>query len=335
MWTLIAVFACRRDEPPASHAPDPTPPADTTHAPGDSGHTSQTGETGEPPELAWVWLKQGAPDKGLGLVSDGTVRCWGHNEWVDACAPSDATFSQVHIGTDGACGIRTSGEVACWCWDRGPGTGIEPFCDDEPPGTDYVRVVVGAGYGCAQRTDGTLRCFGEPHPPPPTEPVLDFDIEDDASCAVFLDGRLECWELPSMWETETPALTLPTGTFSRVAIGRAWVCGLDEAGDMRCGGPTWEHADTGAAEWELAPELVPGPFTAVDSTYLVTCGLREDGHPGCWYGNSDAAVWGVVPDLAFAQLGLGESGGCGLLVDGTPTCWSSVPDVPTVDIPEL
>jgi hypothetical protein len=96
---------------------------------------------------------------------------------------------------------------------------------------------------------------------------------------------------------------------------------------MRCVGDALDEAQ--------APEVFPGPFTALDAKYVTTCGLKPDGHPSCWWCDERAVEsgWGLVPDLAFAQLGVGNSGGCGVLLDGTVACWGTA--TPVLEVPEL
>ncbi len=51
-----------------------------------------------------------------GLRTDGTLACWGCNDYGQA-APPAGTFSQVSAGGYHTCGLQTDGTLACWGHD--------------------------------------------------------------------------------------------------------------------------------------------------------------------------------------------------------------------------
>ena len=51
-----------------------------------------------------------------GLRADGTVVCWGDdNFWGQLDAPAGA-FAAVDVGSGHSCGLRTNGTIQCWSW---------------------------------------------------------------------------------------------------------------------------------------------------------------------------------------------------------------------------
>ncbi len=48
-----------------------------------------------------------------GLKTDGTLACWGRNDYGQATPPA-GTFSQVSAGGYHTCGLKTDGTLACW-----------------------------------------------------------------------------------------------------------------------------------------------------------------------------------------------------------------------------
>ncbi|HCO02350.1 MAG TPA: hypothetical protein DIT48_03090, partial [Actinobacteria bacterium] len=48
-----------------------------------------------------------------GIRTDGTVTCWGSNEYGQLSSPS-GTFTQISAGNWHTCGLRTDGTLACW-----------------------------------------------------------------------------------------------------------------------------------------------------------------------------------------------------------------------------
>jgi hypothetical protein len=168
---LLTLAACQ-DEPKPKDAPVDT--RDTETSPPEETDTplQESGDTGTEPSLSWVYAEVGKDAKACGLVSDGTVRCWGADAWKEVAPPEDVVFQQLHVEGDAACGILSDGELACWCLDVGPE--VNPLCTEPWPSGPFVRVEVGGG-ACAQRADGTLACFGGSIASgAPVEPLLDF-----------------------------------------------------------------------------------------------------------------------------------------------------------------
>ena len=48
-----------------------------------------------------------------GLKTDGSVVCWGSNDYRQAMPP-DETFQQVSAGGVHTCGVKTNGQLVCW-----------------------------------------------------------------------------------------------------------------------------------------------------------------------------------------------------------------------------
>ena len=48
-----------------------------------------------------------------GVRTDGTITCWGDNEFGQAASP-DGTFTMVDAGEHHSCGIRPDGTITCW-----------------------------------------------------------------------------------------------------------------------------------------------------------------------------------------------------------------------------
>ncbi len=84
------------------------------------------------------------------LRQDGTIVCWGDNEYGKAVAPGGA-FSQVSAGPDATCAItKGDGNVVCW--------GAQEVT--QVPVGSYTQVGVGRRHACAIREDGSVQCWG-------------------------------------------------------------------------------------------------------------------------------------------------------------------------------
>ena len=101
---------------------------------------------------AWVELAAGVWHN-CGIKSDGSVECWGSNNFGESTAPA-GTFSRV----DGSCvahhmcGVRTDGTATCWGKnDNGQAT--------VPAGT-FTQFAMDATSTCGLRDDQTVHCWG-------------------------------------------------------------------------------------------------------------------------------------------------------------------------------
>ncbi|MYI26744.1 MAG: hypothetical protein F4064_01495 [Acidimicrobiales bacterium] len=86
-----------------------------------------------------------------GLRTDGTVECWGHNEYGEADAPP-GKFTSISAGRYHSCGVRTSGAVECWGWN---GSG-----QADAPSGKFTSISAGNAHSCGVRTSGAAECWG-------------------------------------------------------------------------------------------------------------------------------------------------------------------------------
>ena len=86
-----------------------------------------------------------------GVKSDGSVACWGRDEYGQA-TPPEGSFVSVSAGEDHTCVVRSDGSVACWGDDKcGQAT---------PPEGSFVSVSAGEDHTCGLRSDGSVACWG-------------------------------------------------------------------------------------------------------------------------------------------------------------------------------
>ena len=89
-----------------------------------------------------------------GLRTDGTVTCWGNNEFGQVSDTPTGAFTSIAAGPDHTCGIRTDNTVACWGNDGyGQVSGT-------PTGGAFSTIITGRYHTCAIRTDGSAFCWG-------------------------------------------------------------------------------------------------------------------------------------------------------------------------------
>ena len=101
-------------------------------------------------------------------------------------------------------------------------------------------------------------------------------------------------------------------TFTQLAAGGDYTCGLRADGSVTC----WGYNSSGQA----APPS--GTFAQVAAGGMRTCGLRTDGTVTCW--GAEFFVGSglpMAPEGTFTQISAGSGHACALGTDGTVACW--------------
>lgn len=260
-----------------------------------------------------------------GIRDDGTVRCWGDNDFGQLgkgdAAPGTESFYPVDVigmtdvvsgstGQGSSCFIRDNGSVWCTGHTEVTGSGTNIGYPIQIRGlSKVIKVVEGFNRTCVLLEDGTVRCWGayvgdgtattyiDPTEPTGLTNIVDITATGIAGskCAVKDDGTVWCW-------------------------------GVNDDGEV---GNGLSGVDI------LTPTQIPA-FTDViqiDAGHDHVCATKDDGTVWCWGNNG------------FGQLGLGFSGAdqlspqqvinvnnaikvsagkhtsCALLDDGNVKCW--------------
>ncbi len=256
-----------------------------------------------------------------GVRQDQNLLCWKNAEGIpssnDAYTPEPGphqapagTFTQVSVGGDTACGIRTDQTATCWGADTAELAG--PFKEL------YVDASFGTSFMCGLFEDKSVACFPAFMP----EPQPDFDkagpYEQLAKgwglvCAVREgDGSVDCWELNGQ-DGDSPDGSL---SFSSITVGGDYGCGILEDGTASC----WPNG--------IARPAPEGQYRAVDAGWHCRCWVRMDGSLVCDAGDSTGCYsWvttppeGVFTDVAVEPHDLFA---CALDEDGVIHCWGSM-----------
>lgn len=286
---------------------------------GDTGTASRsTGDTALPAPPVWVAAHAGGAES-CGLLDDNRLLCWGDPELVELTPAVQVV--QLSVGNGGGCGLEPDGSITCWC---SPNSGYDRLCDRVPSGEGFVEVRNGTWWGCAEDASHVLTCWGTPEyvNEAPTEPVLDWSIEEDFGCAVFLDGSVSCWgslEVLTLADPDPATEPPPELKYTQVAVGRDHACALDADGEAHCWGST--HLDN--AFPTSPPE--PGPWASITAWNFLACALRADGTALCWWDPELFPYW-TMPDEKWSMLGLGEFVSCGVTLDGRALCFPAMND---------
>ena len=247
-------------------------------------------------------------DHACAILGDGSVRCWGHNNFGqlgygntsdigDDEAPASAgpvklgpgrTARAIAAGTDHTCALLDNGTVRCWGRNNvgqlGLGTTNDVGDNETPDAVPPVQL--GASRTAVAITAG-----------------------NQLSCALLDDGTVRCW-------------------------------GADTSGQLGTNGPPTTIGDdeVPAAAPVVGLDLPALAISASSSNHV--CALLQGGRVGCWglgafgalgYGNPNTIGDDEDPqDAGYVSLGAGRTakaistGGydsCAILDDDTTRCW--------------
>ena len=207
-----------------------------------------------------------------GLRNDGTVACWGDDQFGPYLAPG-GQFVEVSAGSSYSCGLRSSGTIECW-GHRNDRRDPIPANDVrlQAPAGQFAAVSASGAFACGLRTDRTVSCWGNNdhgRASPPRDRFIAIATGSQHACGIQVDGTLKCWGATGpAWGESDP----PDGRFTAIAIGSNHSCGLRANGTIEC----W-----GANQYGKANSPA-GQFTEVAAGGSTSCGLRPDQTAVCW-----------------------------------------------------
>lgn len=137
-----------------------------------------------------------------GLKVDGSVACWGYNNYGQSTPPAGA-FVAVSAGAAHTCRLKADGSVQCW-GGGGPGTSGFPNLDQttvpamlESAGeAGFGQIASGNAHACQVNRDGTIACWGnndEGQATPPAGTYVQVAGGNTFTCAIRNDGARVCW----------------------------------------------------------------------------------------------------------------------------------------------
>ena len=270
-------------------------------------------------------------------------------------------FVDVAVARWQSCGVRGSGQLACW-----------GDVDPAPPGGRF-SMVSASGDGrrlCAVGVDGAVVCW-KPGEQGYERPEGQFEqVSADAECGVTIDGVLECWGVSAMAFEEPPAgrfvevvgaatsdrdlapvgpvcaldvggvlacwgdpvnfgrSLVPEGRFTSVAANWVEACGLGVGGDVEC----WQLWGSGDSERGVSSRLaggVSGDFVELRATYRRWCALAATGEMVCWGDDGEGEVG--TRRGPFTQIRVDRFNNCGLRTSGQVSCWGRSHERPDHD----
>ena len=262
------------------------------------------------------------------VLSNGTVRCWGRNDWgmlgngTNTASNTPVTVTGITNAVDIAasahatCAILATGALTCWGHN---------------------------GYG--ELANGTTTTSYVPVPVPSlTSGVTDVSGTETFYCATLESGAAKCWGrndwgnlgdgTTTMRTTPVDVLGLTSGAV-RITVLRHSACAVTGAGGVMCWGYGGNGQNgNGTGTQYLTPVQVTGITNALDVAggYQHVCARLSTGAVRCWgwngYGQlatgntSNATVPSTVADLTDVRdISVGYGFSCALSVKGAVWCW--------------
>jgi alpha-tubulin suppressor-like RCC1 family protein len=234
------------------------------------------------------------------LLADGTVQCWGHNQFgqlghsqtVNSSTPVTviglaASPTAVTAGGWHTCAQLPDGAVQCWgrndVGQLGDGNTADSSIPVRVSGLPPAAAVSAGGYHtCARLPDGTLRCWG----------MNVFGQLGDGSSLTYLVSAdllgftgLYFSTLPPGSHSRTPVAVAGISTATAVTAGGFHTCATLSGGSANCWGQNdYGQLGDGRNSSSSTPVGVSGlaPGAAVSAGAWHTCALLADGTVQCW-----------------------------------------------------
>ena len=138
--------------PKTATAPVPT----NTPTSGPTDTVESTPGSAQSPTNAFASVSAGGAHTCL-VKADGSVECWGDNEFGQATPPG-GSFASVSAGFFHTCGVKTDGSVECWGLNEDDDGNV--VGQATPPGGSFALVSAGGGHTCGVKMDGSVECWG-------------------------------------------------------------------------------------------------------------------------------------------------------------------------------
>jgi len=263
-----------------------------------------------------------------GLSSTGAVTCWGRNGWdafgTTAAPPiNDAPIAGVNLslrsiagGGYHTCGVTAANVGYCWGanWYGTHGSGNTNWTGNTPVavtgGLAFSKIESGNDQSCGLTTAGQVYCWG-----------------------LATNGRLG--EGSTSGNVLTPTLVSGSLTFTDIATGSSFSCGVATGGAAYCWGANWSgQLGDGTTTSRSTPVPVSGGFTfsRVETGGDFACGLLTDGRVACWGAGASGRLGNgsttnrttptlISSSLTFTRLDVLTERACALTTAGELFCW--------------
>lgn len=273
------------------------------------------------------------------LTSEGTVMCWGDNEYgqlgdgttTNRSAPVTVVglshVTALTAGDEHTCALLESGIVRCWggnelgqlgAGDAAPISSTTPLTVSAPL-SNVVALSAGYHHTCAVLGSGGVMCWGENeygqlgngsnlNSAVPVEVVGLSDVTAitagyQRTCAVLHTGAMMCWGPEG---GSLPTLVSEVSAVASVALGFSFTCVRTTTGSVECWGIN-EEGQLG--DGTTTTRYTPGPVSGISNATAIVAGRYS---VCALTGTHEMKCWG---DNIAGQLGNGLTMDSSLPVD--------------------
>ncbi|MFP6665302.1 MAG: DUF4215 domain-containing protein, partial [Deltaproteobacteria bacterium] len=230
------------------------------------------------------------------LMPDGSVDCWGWNDYGQA-EDQAGPYEQIAANETHTCALGSDGSVDCW--------GRNLYGEAEDQAGPYEQIAAGRFHTCALGSDGSVDCWGASSQPAyQAGPYEQITAGSGHTCGLAPDGSVDCWGWDGLGDATGKA-----GPYEQIAAGHAHTCALAPDGSVDC----WGRNFYGEAEDQA------GPYEQIAAGGHHTCALASDGSVDCWGSNEHGQATGQAGP--YVQIAAGGNNTCGLASDGSVACW--------------
>ena len=222
----------------------------------------------------------------------------------------------VSAGRFHTCGIHKRNGIELGgtvkCW------GYNDYGQASPPYGMFTQVSSGHFHSCAISIDGRVECWGAitggPQSQHKHETYYQICSGERHSCAIKRhDGYVECWGSNDFGESEPPLSVY----FTQISCGNGHTCGIKDNGEVYC----WGRNKFG--------ESSPPPKTRFKQISIGhahhACGITKDDDIKCWGDNRRSQS----KDLKgpFKQVSSGTRSTCAIHEKSGLQCWGASPPI--------
>ena len=259
---------------------------------------------------------------------NGSVLCWGGNEYLQAASPPNLRLASISSSYNHTCGLQPDGIAACW---GAEGQGVQTSVS-----TSTLPLLTTGGAATGElRNNGQQLTFAIP--PNLTgsltvnlavRPVVVHSELTERSLT-FSIASLDADSAAQSWEVDSGSLGAHNFDVQYLTDNR--VLSITLRSDppslnrlhwsFSASYPVTETREADQTETILyVPRTI---YASISAGFDHTCALLPDGEAECW---GDKSQWqSLVPrDKRFTAISAGYRFTCALLTDGTPTCWGDI-----------
>ena len=166
------------------------------------------------------------------VLVGGDLRCWGQDVYGLLSPPtSDALYKAVGTDNTHSCAINKDDAIECW--------GLSSNGRLDAPAGSFQQLSVSIRQACAVDMNGTVSSWGlneegtndVPADLPAAQKVVSGSV---SSCALLLDGSIQCWGRILPAPSAGPFVNLAASAFGSSTNGTGGVCGIDTNGKLDC-----------------------------------------------------------------------------------------------------